>query len=181
MEAIKTVISERRRAGVRHPKKSTPKTDMTPMVDLGFLLISFFVITTELSKPATMDLNMPKEGPPMPLGSSDALTVLLGKNNSIYYYHGDWNDALKANEIFQTNFSVKDGLGKVIRQKQKQLDVCNKKEGKNGLMLLIKPGENAAYSNIIDMLDEALINNIKKYAVLKQQDEEIKYLVTIEK
>jgi biopolymer transport protein ExbD len=180
MEAIKTVISERRRAGVRHPKKSTPKTDMTPMVDLGFLLISFFVITTELSKPAAIDLNMPKEGPPMPLGNSDALTVLLGKNNSIYYYHGDWNDAMKGNEIFQTNFSVKDGLGKVIREKQQRLDARNTK-GRNGLMLLIKPGENAAYSNIIDMLDEALINNVKKYAVLKQQDEEIKYLITIEK
>ena len=178
MSVINTAISENRRAGVRHPKKHTPKTDMTPMVDLGFLLITFFVITTELSKPATLDLNMPKEGSPMPLGSSDALTVLLGKNNTIYYYHGDWNEAMKAKEIFQTNFSVKDGLGKVIREKQQRLDTSNIKEGRRGLMLLIKPGEDAVYSNVIDMLDEALINGVKKYAVLKQQDEEIKWLGT---
>ena len=150
------------------------------MVDLGFLLITFFVITTELSKPATLDLNMPKEGSPMPLGSSDALTVLLGKNNTVYYYHGDWNEAMKAKEIFQTNFSVKDGLGKVIREKQQRLDTSNIKEGRRGLMLLIKPGEDAVYSNVIDMLDEALINGVKKYAVLKQQEEEIKWLETME-
>ena len=178
MSVINTAISENRRAGVKHPKKHTPKTDMTPMVDLGFLLITFFVITTELSKPATLDLNMPKEGSPMPLGSSDALTVLLGKNNTICYYHGDWNEAMKTKEIFQTNFSVKDGLGKVIREKHQRLDTSNIKEGRRGLMLLIKPGEDAVYSNVIDMLDEALINGVKKYAVLKQQDEEIKWLGT---
>jgi biopolymer transport protein ExbD len=181
MAAINTTINERRRAGVIHSKKHTPKTDMTPMVDLGFLLITFFVITTELSKPATIDLNMPKEGSPMPLGNSDALTILLGKDNNIYYYHGDWNKAVKANEIFQTSFFVKNGIGKVIREKQQRLDVGNKKEGRKGLMLLIKPGKDATYSNVIDVLDEALINDVKKYAVLKQQDEEIKYLATIKR
>ena len=138
--------------GVKKAKKLSTRVDMTPMVDLGFLLITFFVITTELSKPATLDLNMPKEGSPMPLGSSDALTVLLGKNNTICYYHGDWNEAMKTKEIFQTNFSVKDGLGKVIREKQQRLDTSNIKEGRRGLMLLIKPGEDAVYSNVIDML-----------------------------
>lgn len=163
---------------MRHPKKHTPKTDMTPMVDLGFLLITFFVITTELSKPVTIDLNMPKEGPPIVLGESDALTVLLGKDNTIYYYHGDWDRAIKTNNVFQTSLSVKDGLGKVIREKQQQLDISNQKEGRKGLMLLIKPGKDAVYSNVIDMLDEALINDVKKYAVLKQDDEERKYLAT---
>lgn len=90
MAAINTAINERHIAGVRHSKKHTPKTDMTPMVDLGFLLITFFVITMELNKPVTLNLNMPKEGPTTDLGKSNALTVLLGKDNAIYYYHGDW-------------------------------------------------------------------------------------------
>jgi len=181
MAAINTAINERRRAGVRRSKKHTPKTDMTPMVDLGFLLITFFVITTELSKPVTLNLNMPKEGPPITLGESDALTVLLGKNNAIYYYHGDWHDALKANEIFQTNFSAKEGFRKVIREKQQHLDISNTKEKRKGLMLLIKAGEDALYSNVIDMLDEALINDVKKYTVLKLSEEEMKYLATLKK
>jgi len=112
MAAINTAIKERRRAGVRRSKKHEPKTDMTPMVDLGFLLITFFVITMELNKPATLNLNMPKGESTMDLGKSNALTVLLDKDNVIYYYHGDWYEALKANEIFQTNFSAKDGFRK---------------------------------------------------------------------
>jgi len=171
-------INESRKAGVRRQKKHNLKIDMTPMVDLGFLLISFFVITTELSKPTTLGLNMPKDGPPMPLGESDALTILLDKDNTIFYYHGNWENAVKSNEIFQTSFSAKEGLRKVIREKQRRLDISNIKEGRNGLMLLIKPGEEAVYSNIIDMLDEALIHDIKKYAVLKPGEEEIKYLAT---
>ena len=176
MTELTIVINERRKAGVSRHKKQNLKIDMTPMVDLGFLLISFFVITTELSKPVTLDLNMPKDGPPMPLGEPNALTILLGKDNTIYYYHGNWEDAVKSNKIFQTSFSAKDDLRKVIREKQQQLDRMNIKEGRNGLMLLIKPGGDAIYSNVIDMLDEALIHNIKKYVVLKPGTAEIKYM-----
>lgn len=70
----------------RRSVKHNLKIDMTPMVDLGFLLISFFVITTELSKPTTMDLFMPKDGKPMDLGASDALTILLDNDNTFWYY-----------------------------------------------------------------------------------------------
>ena len=100
MAEINTSINERRKAGVSRPKKHTPKIDMTPMVDLGFLLITFFVVTAEMSKQVTLDLFMPKDGPHMPVGKSDALTVLLSKNKTLYYYHGDWEEALKTNQIF---------------------------------------------------------------------------------
>lgn len=176
MTGIPATTNERSKTGVSRSKKSVPKIDMTPMVDLGFLLITFFVITTELSKPVTMDLFMPKEGPPIKLRKSDALTFLLGKNKTLYYYQGDWEEALMANQIFQTSFSAKQGLRKVIWEKQQQRDINNIKEGRRDLMLLIKPGEEAVYSNVIDMLDEALINNVKKYVVLKPGEEEIKWL-----
>jgi biopolymer transport protein ExbD len=179
MTGITTNINERHKAGVIRPKRSIPKIDMTPMVDLGFLLITFFVITTELSRPATIDLIMPKEGPPMTLGKSDALSFLLGRNNILYYYHGDWEEALATNQIFQTSFSVKQGVRKVINEKQFRLDNSNTKEGRHSLMLLIKPGEDAVYRDIIDMMDEALINDVKKYAVLKPNAEEIKWLAAI--
>ncbi|MBL7720625.1 MAG: biopolymer transporter ExbD, partial [Chitinophagaceae bacterium] len=83
----------RKRAGVRKMIKHYLKVDMTPMVDLGFLLISFFVITTELSKPTVMNLAMPAEGEPTDLANSAALTVLT-KGNSIYYYQGEWEEAI---------------------------------------------------------------------------------------
>lgn len=175
MAEVISIINDRRKAGFR-TKKHTPKTDMTPMVDLGFLLISFFVITTELSKPMVTKLNMPADGPPTYLGMSDALTVLLGKDNTLFYYHGDWDKAAKTNAIVKTGFSPNSGIGDVIRQKQKWLDGHNKREGRKGLMLLIKAGPNADYGEVVDMIDQALINNVQKYAIVKPQPEEIQYL-----
>ena len=69
MNSIDTTAIRRRKAGVKGQKKETLKIDMTPMVDLGFLLITFFIVTTELSKPRTANLNMPKDGPPIPVGN----------------------------------------------------------------------------------------------------------------
>jgi biopolymer transport protein ExbD len=150
---------------------------MTPMVDLGFLLITFFVITTALSKPTVMDLYMPKGGDSTGLGQSNALTVLLGRNNTVYYYHSDWEEAIKAGLVFETNFSYDKGLGEVIREKQHLLDVNNVKgEGRNGLMLLIKADKEAHYENVVKALDEARINEVKKYAVIKLSQPEINFL-----
>lgn len=170
-------VNDRGKAGVRRMVKHSLKTDMTPMVDLGFLLITFFVITTELSKPTVMELYMPKDGDSTDLGRSNALTVLLGQSNTLYYYHGDWENAFRKGQIFETNFSYNKGLGKVIREKQRQLDV-NKanKEGRNGLMLLIKAGNEASYENLVKALDEATINEIKKYAVIKLSQPERNFL-----
>ena len=83
-----------------------------------------------------------------------------------------------ADEIFQTNFFMKTGVRKVINEKQQQLDFNNIKEGRCGLMLLIKPGDDTIYSDVINMLDEALINDVKKYALLKPDEEEIKWLAS---
>lgn len=167
----------RKKAGIRRMVKHNLKIDMTPMVDLGFLLISFFVITTELSKPTVMQLNMPKDGTGSELGKSNALTILLHKNNNIYYYHGDWKNAIEEGGIIQTNFSGKDGLRKVIMEKQNSLDRNSKmKEGRNGLMMLIKSAEEASYKNVVDVLDEATISTVKKYAVIKISEEEKEWL-----
>jgi len=168
----------RRRPGFYRTKKLKIRIDMTPMVDLGFLLIAFFVMTTQMNQPSVVNLNMPKEGPESKLADSDALTVLLGADNKLYYYHGDWKKASGAGQIVETNFSEMQGLGKIIREKQQLLDGVNKKEKRDGLMLLIKPGAEASYQNVIDALDEALINAVKKYAILKMEPEESEWMKT---
>lgn len=175
MAEINIDTSRRRRGGLRM-KRHSLKTDMTPMVDLGFLLITFFVITVQLSKPATVNLNMTKDGPPIDLGNSNALTVLLDDADRIYYYHGNWKDALTSGQVFKTNFSVSNGLGKIIREKQQWLTTHDQKEGRNGLMLLIKAGKGASYENVINALDEAMINVVKKYAVLSAEPDELKWM-----
>lgn len=174
---IETMGRPGRKTGICRRKKHALKTDMTPMVDLGFLLIAFFVVTTELSKPRVADLIMPKEGPPMEVEMSNALTVLIGSSDSVYYYHGEWNEAYNTQKIYKTTLSLRNGLGDVIRQKQQYLDQINfSKEGRAGLMLLIKPGPKADYEKVVNMLDEILINDVKKYALVKPSQYEIEYL-----
>ncbi len=166
----------RHRAGVKRMIRHTLKIDMTPMVDLGFLLISFFVITTELSKPTTMNIILPTEGRLTPVGRSDALTILLGRNNTIYYYYGDWKEAFASGEIMRTSYSGTNGLREVIGEKQKWLDINNKKEGRAGLMMIIKASVEASYKNLVDVLDEATITMVKKYTVVKISPEEAGWL-----
>ena len=165
-----------RRAGVRKAIHRNLKIDMTPMVDLGFLLIAFFVMTSEMKRKAVTKLNMPKDGPVMPVPLSKSITLLLDGADRVFYYEGIFSDAIKNNGIRQTNFSVKDGIGKIIREKQARLDVGSDTEKRNGLMLMIKPTENASYQSLIDALDETLINDVKKYVVWKADEEEKKWL-----
>lgn len=176
MAAINTAINEARRAGVRRQNKKLPRIDMTPMVDLGFLLICFFVITTELGKPVVVKLNMPADGPAMPLGNSNALTVLVSGDNKAWLYEGNWKDARAANAITATSIGSARGLRKTIIDKKKGLGVSGSKEGADGLMVLVKADENANYYSLIDLLDEMLINDVKKYAIVKMEAEEAAWI-----
>lgn len=160
----------RKRAGVRRQVKHALRIDMTPMVDLGFLLITFFVITTEMSKPTAMNLIMPKDGPPIDLGESDALTVLMGAHNTAWYYEGDWMQAAKNGKVLPLEGKL--AARQLIIDKQQKLENSGRPEGRNGLMLLVKPGSGTSYKELVDLLDEVAINDVKKYVVLKQTDEE---------
>jgi biopolymer transport protein ExbD len=169
----------RQRGGVKRMKRHYLRIDMTPMVDLGFLLITFFVMTVEMSKPVATKLNMPKDskvqGTEVP--ESASLTVLLGHNRDIWYYHGFLEDALKENRIYKTTFSYKNGLGDIIREKQIELDNNPlMKEGRGELTILLKPASNANYTGIIDVLDEVTINGVKRYALMKITNEEKVFL-----
>lgn len=161
------------RAGVKRMKKNNLRIDMTPMVDLGFLLISFFVITTELTRPTTMNLNMPADGPPSELAYKYALTIMPTQDNRLFYYTGSFEDAAAANAIYETNWAGPGSLRSVISQKQRLLDAdLRSKEKRKGLMLLIKPLPGASYANVVNLLDEAVIDDVKKYALLKISPEE---------
>ena len=180
MASIDLSINENHRRGVKRQKKLVPRIDMTPMVDLGFLLITFFVFTTTISTPTVTDLYMPKDAPDSTKLIDDlALTLLLDDNNKIYYYNGIFSDAVNTNQVFKTNYSTYSGIGKIIRQKQKDLDISRKfADGRKGLMLLIKPGFKSVYKNVVDALDEAVINDVKKYAIIEPSTDEIKFLIT---
>jgi biopolymer transport protein ExbD len=160
--------------GVKTKRKvhSFLRIDMTPMVDLGFLLITFFIFTTTMSDKKAMRLIMPAEGGnPPAVKESEVLTVLLGKSNNVYAYEGKFTEAVKNNKIIVTSYNEAEGIGKLIRDKQKQLQ-ANKINGKERLVYLIKPSALASYKNVIDALDETTINNVKKYMIVDPAEEE---------
>ncbi len=169
-----TTAGIRKRAGVRKPNRNSLMIDMTPMVDLGFLLISFFVITAELSRPSALNLVMPKDaGPPSELGDSFALTFILngGKN---FQYTGSWDKAINEKMILPV---TKGEIRSVIQQQQHRLDNRELyKEGRDGLMILIKSSAKASYKEVVDMLDEAIIGQVKKYAIVKLSEDETRWL-----
>ena len=164
----------RAKAGVNHIKKANLKIDMTPMVDLGFLLISFFIFTTEISKPAITNLYMPKDGDSTKIADSKSLTILLRNNDDISYYNGDMTTAIKNNQVFQTSYDETNGIGNIIRQRQNELKKRN--VDKKDMFVLIKPGPTSSYKNVINALDEMLINGVSRYVITDPENEEISLL-----
>jgi len=171
-----TTSSSEKKSGVHKLKKQSTRVDLTPMVDLGFLLITFFVFTTSMSKPAVMDLSMPAKGDSSKIGNDVALTIIPIEGNKIFYYHGELNQALNENLYGITNYSISEGIGNIIRQKQEALDKNGK--GRSEMMLLIKPTDASSFGNTIDIMDEVLINMITRHAIIDISEDEKKLLAT---
>jgi biopolymer transport protein ExbD len=174
MAEINLENRSRTRTGVKRIKKANLKIDMTPMVDLGFLLISFFIFTTEISKPRGVKLYMPKDGDSTNIPQSKSLTILLGNNNEIFCYKGDMSEAINNHGIFQTSYDEINGIGSVIRQKQNEL--VKRKIDKKELTVLIKPCVSSSYKNMVDALDEMLINDVTQYVIADPEREEKVFL-----
>ena len=141
--------------GVKKAKKLSTTVDMTPMVDLGFLLITFFIFTTTVASPTAMKFYLPKDVDKPEVQNkvkeSGAFTIMLGKQDQVYYYEG-----LDPTQIKATNF-------KGIRD-----EILRKKKSTNpeDLVMIIKPSDDATYKNTVDMLDEMAIAEIKRYAMV---------------
>jgi biopolymer transport protein ExbD len=137
------------------------KIDMTPMVDLGFLLITFFIFTTTIGEAKAMKLYMPADHGESNNGETSTLTAILPGGNKIAFYAGSWEKAFAGHAVSYIQFADLRVKVKEQREKMKSLGL-----NPADLMLLIKPAENASYSNTIDALDEAMISNIGKYAIV---------------
>ena len=165
--------------GVKKGKKLSTRIDLTPMVDLGFLLITFFMFTTTLAKPKTMEINMPYKDPNMKvedqkkIKNSVALTVLLSRNHRVYYYEGIGDDPNVAPDMKSTNFSQKNGIRDEIIAKKKMVDDMKRSgslSAKDEATILIKPDTTSTYSDLVNILDEMNINDVKVYAIIDISD-----------
>jgi len=143
-------------------KKLSTKVDLTPMVDLAFLLITFFMLTTSLNKPKAMDLNMPKklDDKKQDVKESQVLNVILGKDDVVWYYETSEG---KMTNMDQTTFAGDQGIRQVILKKQRR--VAREHGDKEKTIVLIKMADGAKYKNMVDILDEMDITQTKIYAI----------------
>lgn len=143
------------------------RIDMTPMVDLGFLLITFFVFTSQMIKPQALDLKMPKdEGDPTPTKCSTSFTILANNTHVAWYGCEDGRPA-----GFQKS-ALPDihGLRNAIINRRAQIAATGKA---TDMVVMIKPLESCEYNTLINLLDEMLINNITRYAIIEADKDDL--------
>jgi biopolymer transport protein ExbD len=143
-------------------KKSSTSIDMTPMVDLAFLLLTFFMLATTFNKPQTMELTMPekpkKEDNQPLVNEKKVLNLVLGKEDKVYWYVG-----ITDPQIQVTNFSQA-GVRKILLEQNQQI---------KDMVVLIKPSDGCKYKNLVDILDEMQISNVARYALVDITPEDV--------
>ncbi|KMQ59242.1 biopolymer transporter ExbD [Chryseobacterium angstadtii] len=152
------VIAQEKQGGKQ--KKKLIRVDMTPMVDLGFLLITFFMFTTNFTKPNVMDLGLPAKGTP-PSGpvvdQRNQVTFILGKDNRVFYHQSNETD-LNSENLKETDFSgVK--ISKIISEAYKKAPVPE------NFTVIVKPTDDANYKNFVDILDNIAISKKERYGI----------------
>jgi len=186
----------------RRSKKLTTRIDLTPMVDLGFLLITFFMLTTSLIKPQTMEITMPSDKKVLEedqtvAKASQAISIILAKDDIVYYYFGKTEGA----KVLKTNYAP-DGLRKILLEKNydvakqvedlkvekakthmKEEDYQEKlssiRANKNAPVVRIMATDDSNYKNLVDALDEMNICSISRYAIVDFEEPDKQLIATL--
>ena len=175
------------------PSRMNLRVDFTPMVDMNMLLITFFMFCTTLSMPQVMDIVVPTKDKTQPTKISDkkAITLILGEENKVYYYIGkpdyadnntlkvtDFSEAGLRNILIDHNSKLMtkaDELremrrNNLISEKDYKAQIAEIKKSDESAIAVIKPTNESSYRNLVDALDEMLICNIGKYAIVDMED-----------
>lgn len=136
-----------RRVGVR--------MDMTPMVDVAFLLLTFFMLTTVFSAPQTMEINLPPKDVQVEVAEHNLLTLRVMENGNIY-----WNMGIERPQLVDF---------KQMRALLQEKNASNPK-----LITLIKVDRKAKYHNMVDILDEIQLANVVRFSLAPMLEQDIK-------
>jgi len=172
MAELDTSGGGKHKGGKIRSKKASTRIDLTAMVDLAFLLITFFMLTTTLAKKKEMDLTMPDNSVPesqLKVAATRSMTILLGSHNKIEWYMGEAGKTPPTVDNYG-----KDGLRKALVENSKKVEETHPAPD-NYMIVLIKPSPKSSYENLVSALDEMSITQIKSYAIVKitppEQDE----------
>lgn len=162
-------------------KKSNAKVDLTAMVDLAFLLITFFMLTTSLSKPQSMDLGLPDKekdttkDKPIKVDQVRTMTIILGKDNKIKWFHGLLESPEPGGSPTNGTYG-KNGIRKEILKRVVSIPQATGDKDK-GMIVIIKPTKKSTYRNLVDILDEMAICDVPTYAIVNDITPEEQKLV----
>ena len=151
------------KGGKVRSKKQVPHVDLTPMVDLAFLLITFFMLVTTFNKPNVVDLGLPakpkdnQKPPDTEIDLTNSISLIIGKDYRIFYHQLD-QAGLNDQTLQETTFD-RNGITKVIEQAKA------KAKDQTKFTVIIKPTDDAVYKNFVDMLDEMAITKNEIYGI----------------
>ena len=165
-------------------KKQNSKVDLTAMVDLAFLLITFFMLTTTLSKPQSMNLGLPDKDDPkdkqknIKVDENRTMTILLGDNDKLVRYMGLLATPVAGGTPKDFAYGKEGIRAELISRKASVLAYSTAKgKPKNGMIVIIKPSKKSNYRNLVDILDEMAIVDVPTYAIVNDfSPEETKLL-----
>lgn len=185
-----------KKGGKKRPKKHGTHIDMTPMVDLAALLLTFFMLTTAFSKPKVMEVVLPekdKDTKDQPkINESRTVNIILANDDRVFWYNGMANPQKPPLPVLNEADYSKDGIRKMLLNRNRNLfaeieklndDITTgkrvmprdsvqayvkkmKKDDKVGPIVLIKAMDGARYGNMVDVIDEMAITNIARYAIV---------------
>lgn len=167
------------KGGKVRAKKNSGKVDLTAMVDLAFLLITFFMLTTTLNKPQAMDVAMPDKNVETDVNTDvdvdehRSITLVLGSDDKLIWYQGDVKNPLQGPTVI--DYSAEGLRAVLLRMKQ----LVPQQAGGKDIIVVIRPSEKSVTRNIIDALDEMKITDIKRYMISNRiMAEEVELLKT---
>ena len=151
-------------------KKLSSRVDLTAMVSVSFLLIIFFMVVGELSKPKAMEYDNGQDReccdcPPRHYGENRSITIMLGENNKMIYYMGILNSPIISPKEIKYG---KDGIRQELLKRNKSMLEYSAALGKpgRGITAVIKPSKKSNFKNLVDILDEMDIANISAYVIV---------------
>ena len=162
MAELDTSGGGKHKGGKVRSKKQSTRVDLTAMVDLAFLLITFFMLTTTLSKKKAMDLAMPDNSVKinqLPVAATRTMSIVLGSHNKIEWYMGEPGKTPPTVDNYG-----KDGLRKALIENGKQVEATHAAPD-NFMIVLIKPSDKSTYENLVNALDEMNITGVQSYAI----------------
>ncbi len=156
MAGADVVESKSHTKGKKKKKRAGVRIDMTPMVDVAMLLLTFFMMTTVFSKPQTMELNLPPdEKTTVEVPASVLLTIRVAPNMEIYWSMGTEPTALK----------------KVAFKELRQL-LIGKLRDIPKLITLVQIDRAAKYNDMVDIIDELNLANITRFSIAPMTDKD---------